>query len=103
MKCKRTLVEEPTFSTQLAALGDVRRLDEALRALTWALHENAEHYPIIRGTKRLRVAKTDGYGATPCLRVFFTIEVTEIGTESVHLWFVDHDVEGANEPDGEAG
>lgn len=87
----REIIEEKQYTKQLIALGDIKRLDDALRALMWALAQRAENYPVVRGTKRLRVAKTDGYGGgTPRLKIWFYTDEHE-GEEHVHLLFVELD------------
>ena len=81
----RTLIESPSYGKMAAALGDARRLDEVLRGVTWSLSENAEAWPIVRGFRTIRLAKTDGYGDTPRLRIWFRIlndnEVELLGIE----------------------
>jgi hypothetical protein len=73
-----TLVETEDFAEQLTALGELERLDEVLRVITWALATCPEDYPIIPGTQRLRVAKTNyvewAGGIVEALRIWFIIE-----------------------------
>jgi len=75
----RELVEDPVYTSQVENLGySDEQLDAALDAVAWALSTNPEHYPVIQGTQRLRVAKTDHYSRDnvwiPPLKVWFTIE-----------------------------
>ena len=63
--------------SELVADGDLRRLDEALESLMWALCRRPEEWSVIPGTKALRVAKTRRYGwpggTIPRLRLYFSI------------------------------
>lgn len=52
---------------------DEEELENALVAIWWALSQNAEDFPIVRGYKSLRIAKTDPIRKVPALRVVFTI------------------------------
>jgi hypothetical protein len=77
----RTLVDGPEYLEQLATLGKrfggIRQVDDALESLMWALPRRPEDWPVIPGTRALRVAKTARYswagGMIPRLRVYFTI------------------------------
>jgi hypothetical protein len=81
MSKHRTLIEDEVFTAQLADIagnvGNIRYLDDALLALTWALSTNPEEYEVIPGTKGLRVAKTRWYEResiiVPVLKVWFSI------------------------------
>lgn len=66
----RTIVEAPEYTEQLKTLGDIRELDESLRALMWGLHTQAEKYKLIPGFHNLRIAKDLKIN----LRIFFQIE-----------------------------
>ena len=93
----RTLVESDEYSAQLTDLskrfGGVRRIDEALDSIMWGLPRRPEDWPVIRGTRALRVAKTDRYawieGTVPRLRVYFTIP----NNYQVHLLSIEVDSE----------
>ena len=82
----RTVVESSDYTEALGALGDLKRLDDVLAGVYWAMATRPEHYQPLLATKKLRVVKTDGYGDTPSLRVFFTID--EDG-ERVHALYVE--------------
>ena len=69
----RNLIESAAFTRMLAELGDVKRLDDVLRGVCWSIHINAEDWPVVRGFKRVRIAKSDGYGDTPKLRLWFRV------------------------------
>ena len=70
----REIKETPPYSTQLAALGNVKRLDDALKGVMWSLATKPEEWEQIPGT-RLRLAKTDAFAdAPPRLRIWFTID-----------------------------
>ena len=77
-----TLREDELFTAQLEALDSIKYLDEALEAIMWALSNNPEIYPIVPGTKRLRVAKTKSYErgivTIPPLKIWFSVETDEI-------------------------
>ncbi|MBU1173354.1 MAG: hypothetical protein KKD44_27620 [Proteobacteria bacterium] len=88
MSTIRDLIEEPAFTEQVAGLGDTKRLDEALSALSWALSSNATCYPVMPSFKRLRVAKTVARGDVPALRVLFTIE-NDADKCAVHLHWIE--------------
>jgi len=71
----RTLEETETFQQQALEIGNPKVIDEALFALTCALAQRADVYPVVTGMKRLRVAKTYPREATglPGLKVWFVI------------------------------
>jgi hypothetical protein len=77
MSNQRTLIETDLFMAQMADLGYGRYVDEALEAITWAVSIAPEEYPIIPGTKDLRVAKSRWYERegiiVPPLKVWFRI------------------------------
>ena len=72
----RTLIESELYSHQVALLGDVDRLDDALVGVTWAISMMPEEFPTLRGLGELRVAKTErlkkGKGVVQ-LRIWFAI------------------------------
>ena len=75
----RSLREEEEFTDRATLIEETRHVDEALEALTWALTNNAEQYPIIPGTGfiALRLARTKRYRrgsfVVPALKVWFSI------------------------------
>jgi hypothetical protein len=71
---QRELVESSDYTIQLNRLGDLRRLDDALTGVCWALSTNPEVYEVVRGFKDVRLAKTDPLGGLPALRIWFRIE-----------------------------
>jgi len=80
----RTLVETDQYAAELASLGNIRRLDEALRGLMWSLATKPEEWEQIPGM-RLRLAKTDAFAnAPPGLRIWFVIE-----DDKVHLLSIE--------------
>ena len=60
---------------------DVKRFDERMAALEWALWLDAEDFPVVARYPWLRVARINGFGIEPTLRIFFEIEN---GTVTVH-------------------
>ncbi len=77
-----TLQEDEVYAAQLEALGNIKYLDEALEAVVWILSNNPEIYPVVPGTKRLRIAKTKSYEREaimiPPLKIWFSIETDQI-------------------------
>ena len=55
----RQLIESTEFTEQLTKLGKAKSVDHALSALTWAISNNAEDYPVVTGLAPLRAAKTN--------------------------------------------
>jgi hypothetical protein len=82
----RTLIESPTYSQQLASLGDPERMDEIVRGVTWALCRNPEIYDVVKGYRDIRLLKTDAYPGAPALRIWFRID--ENG-QHVHLEYIE--------------
>ncbi|MFN0145964.1 MAG: hypothetical protein ACKVT1_05595 [Dehalococcoidia bacterium] len=60
---------------------DVRRMDEVLDGLMWALGHGADVFPVVTGT--LRRARTDPYPGAPALRLWFTIDEREVTLLSI--------------------
>lgn len=91
---RRESVEELTFTDQLSLIGNVRRLDDRLDGLKWALWLDAEDFPLVGDYKNLRVAKILGFGE-PELIIFFCIKIID-GVEKVNLlWIETHEDESA--------
>lgn len=90
-KVYRSLRETPEFIEHCAAIGEMQHIDAALDALTWALTNDAEQYPIIPGTQRLRMARSKAYQRggiyIPVLKVWFVI----LDEHTVELRIVTHD------------
>jgi len=51
------LLKPPEFTKQLETLGDIRELDESLRALMWGIQTQAEKFQLVPGFRTLRMAK----------------------------------------------
>ena len=83
------LVEAPAFLASAARIGEIRRLDEALEALTWALSFDPHQFPTVHGFDRLRVARTALYqwadGWIAPLRVFFAIDDSDLHVDLLAL------------------
>jgi hypothetical protein len=76
----RTVVRDPIFEQLAQRLHpDVRRCDEVLMGVEWAVATNAEWFSLIPGT-RLRMVITEPVGDVGALRVFFTIDDAETCT-----------------------
>jgi hypothetical protein len=71
----RTLVESSTYRQQFTQIaeGKPARLDDVLTGLTWSISERPESWPLIPGYRTTRLAKSDGYGDTAKLRIWFRI------------------------------
>ncbi len=82
---QRQVLETHWFTEQLAHLGPIARLDEAIAAVQLILTENAEEYGVLRGYQRLRLAKTKAIDDVPALNLWFIIE----SDESVLLLYVE--------------
>ena len=75
---RRQVFEDPAFTAQLNHLGNIKRFDERLRAITWALWLDAEQYPLIAAGETLRVGFLRGTGDEPPLSVWYDIEGDEV-------------------------
>jgi hypothetical protein len=75
----REIVESDLFQAQREAISpDVRRMDDILDGLFWALHENAEQFFRVFPDRNLWLAKTDPFPGSPTLRVWFSLSVNEV-------------------------
>lgn len=83
---RRQVLESLTFTKQLSALGDIKRLDQVLAAVQLALTENAEIYPVVRGMRTTRLVKTLAVGDIPAFNIWFTIDSDD---ESVLLYAIE--------------
>jgi hypothetical protein len=82
----REVIESATFTTALGELGDIRRLDEVLTGVYWALSTNPEVYEVVKGFQDIRLLKTDPLGGLPGFRIWFRID--ENG-QHVHLEHIE--------------
>lgn len=84
-----TLIESELYSHQVALLGDIERMDDALTGITWAISRMPEEFQPLRGLGQLRVAKSErlrkGSGFVQ-LRVWFAIR----DTHHVELLGIDY-------------
>lgn len=74
LSTERQILETHHFTEQLAALGDIARLDEAIAAVQLILTNDAEIYPVVRGYEKTRLAKTKAVGRVPALNIWFMID-----------------------------
>lgn len=86
----RQLIESSGYTDGLSALGDLRVIDDALTALTWALSTNPEAFPIVPGMTDIRLAKTDPRPGEPIPRIRVWFRIDENG-QHVHLEHVEFD------------
>lgn len=76
----RTVIRDHAFEQAARGLHpDIKRCDEVLVGVEWAVASYAEKHPQIPGTT-LRLIKTDALGDTPPLRIYFTIDDDETCT-----------------------
>ena len=72
----RDVVEEVTFTEQASKImSDVRRFDDIMDGITWALARAPDKFPVVQKASNVRIAKTDPWGNIP-LRVLFTFDET---------------------------
>jgi hypothetical protein len=81
----RTLIESEEYARAFAKLGDAKRLDEAVNALTWGISIYPAQFPLVNGFKTIRVAKTDAVGDAPCLIIWFSI----LNPDEILLRFIE--------------
>lgn len=67
------IVEEKSFADALNQLGDIKRLDDVLTAVDWALARKPYVYSLIKGTEDVRLYKTRGFEDIPAFRIWFKI------------------------------
>ena len=80
----RDVVEGPLFTEQVSKLtSDVRRFDDIMDGVVWALARDPERFPVVHEARNIRIVKTDAWGDTP-LCVFFTFDDNQ-----THLLWVE--------------
>lgn len=90
MTKERNCIESHEFTKSLEALGDIRRLDEAMISVTEHLRFLAEDCQVVPGTKKLRVIETtpvlmrDGT-VLPGLALWFKISNDNNSVELLHV------------------
>lgn len=69
----RTIKETETYEAQRdAIMPDIRRFDEIMRGVYWALSTRPEAFPSAEpNTPMIHVLKTDAFGNVPRLRIFY--------------------------------
>ena len=82
MTSHRTVRESTLFTECLAAFGDMKRVDDALCGVVFALARKPEVYDSVVGDVRL--VKTAPLGGMPALSIRFTI-VNENTVELLHV------------------
>lgn len=70
---QRQVLETHWFTHQLAQIGPIDRLDEAIAAVQLTLTENAEVWPVVKGFQKIRIAKTKAIDDVPALNIWFMI------------------------------
>ncbi len=70
----RTIVPSSLYTSLACKIAESGELDDAISALFWALRNNAEDYPVMRGYKTLRRAKTEATRNIPALHLIFKID-----------------------------
>lgn len=81
----RTVIEDKRFEEQKKKITpDVRRFDEILFGVAWAVARGPEQFPQALEKPDIRVIKTDPLAGIPRLRIFFTFDDDE-----VHLKWIE--------------
>jgi hypothetical protein len=93
----RSILESHRYTAQLQKLGSVERLDSVLCGVLWSIWCNAESWPLVPGFRGIRLAKTDGYGSTARLRVWFRI----LDDDEAELLWVENDLASAGSDDSD--
>lgn len=87
-----TLVEAHLYTESLGKLGNVERLDEALTGLLWAISRRPDDFPVVSGSKTVRVAKSEYLKVDDAerrkLRIFFRIHDVNC-VEMLYIDFLD--------------
>jgi len=73
----RTLIESEEYAKAFAKLGDAKRLDDAVNALTWGISIYPAEFPLVKPFKTIRLAKTYAVGDAPCLRIWFSVQTPD--------------------------
>jgi hypothetical protein len=82
----RELIEGAHFAAALTEIGDIKRIDDVLAGVYWALSTNPEAYEVVKGFADIRLLKTDPLGGLPAFRIWFRID--ENG-QHVHLEYIE--------------
>ena len=90
------LVESQDYLNELGKIGDCKRLDDALRGVTWALSRNPKVYEVVEGTKDVRLLKTDSFGDLPELMIWFRIDEVDERVELLMIESVQEEDDGAD-------
>ena len=73
---KYGIVETEEFYCQLRKFGDIKKIDDALFGVKWALANNPEVYECVVGD--IRVLKTNGQGVLPPLSIRFRVRGEQV-------------------------
>ncbi len=75
---KYSIRETDRYTSRCAALGDVRRIDEAVDGVVWKLGNNPEVFDLVAQSPPTYIAKIDPYswqgGSIPRLAIWFQID-----------------------------
>lgn len=84
--CFRTLIESEQFKAEKSKINpDIKRLDDMLNSVTWALAQHPEHFEHIPGTQRLYRVNTDPFPDAPPVRIWYTFDDTAVELLSIEL------------------
>ena len=73
-----TIKEGSEFLAQAEKIaGSIKRWDEIVYGVTWAISRGPGHFPIVFEPAGIRVAKILSRAQTPPLRIFFTSDENE--------------------------
>lgn len=81
----RTIVETREFERQrLVVMPDIRRFDEIMRGVYWALSTRPEAFPAVSDGSNIHVLKTAEFTDVPPLRIFYIFDES-----TVHLLWIE--------------
>jgi hypothetical protein len=73
----RAIVADSIYASLADKIANRKELDDSLVAVYWALKNNAEDFPVMRGFQTLRMVKTDPVRNIPALHVIFRINAKD--------------------------
>jgi hypothetical protein len=68
----RTIRESQRYTEQCQELGDIKRLDEVLVGVCWAVVSDPEHFDLVPQTD-IRWFPVDEISGIPALRIYFRV------------------------------
>lgn len=82
----REVIETKEFSEQLKSFGNpgIKRLDDVLFGVNWALSKNAETFPKVMNDPDISIIKTQSAKDLPSFRIYFKFD-----DNAVHLLWIE--------------